>query len=123
VAVAQSEFSGPDGAPLSVDLGAPSGTIPGGRLQLSGNRPNPFSAETHFTLDLAEPGDVEVGIYDLRGATVANLFRGHLPAGPHEFRWTGRAADGSTVANGVYFYRVAVGGKTLGRKLILVRGN
>lgn len=123
VAIAQSEFSGPDGAMLSVDLGAPSGMIPGGRLELSGNRPNPFSAETRFTLDLLEAGNVEVGIYDLRGRAVASLFRGPLPAGPHEFQWTGRAADGSVVPNGVYFYRVAVEGKTLGRKLILMRGN
>lgn len=124
VAAVAGEFSGPDGAMLRVSLGRPSQDLPGPtRLDLSGSRPNPFSAETHFTLQLVGSADVAVGIYDLRGRSVATVFRGHLPSGPHEFRWDGRGDDGSPAANGVYFYRIAAGGKTLARKLILMRGN
>lgn len=118
------EFSGTDGAMVMVGQGSPSQVLPGPtRVELSGNRPNPFSAETRFTLQLTEAAEVVVGIYDLRGRAVATVFRGRLPSGPQEFRWDGRSDDGSRAANGVYFYRVATGGKTLARKLILMRGN
>jgi hypothetical protein len=124
VAAVAGEFSGPDGAMLAVTLGRPSQMLPGSaRIELSGNRPNPFSAETHFTLQLADAADVEVGIYDLRGRRVASVFRGHLPSGPQEFHWDGRGSDGTPATNGVYFYRVVAGGRTVARKLILMRGN
>ena len=123
VTVVAGEFSGTDGAMITVGQGSPSQVLPGpARLDLSGNRPNPFSAETRFTLQLVEATEVVVGIYDLRGRAVATVFRGHLPPGPQEFRWDGRGDDGSPAANGVYFYRVAAGGRTLARKLILMRG-
>ena len=118
------EFSGPDGVTLGVDLGRPSQTLPGAaQLALSPNQPNPFSTETAFTLRLAERADVVVGIYDLRGRAVANLHRAPLPPGPHVFRWDGRRADGSAAANGVYFYQATVGGRSLARKLILMRAD
>ncbi len=118
------EFSGGDGVRLAVNLGHPSQGLPGpARLALSGGRPNPFSSETRFTLELVEPADVVVGIYDLRGRLMTTLFRGRLTSGPREFRWDGRRADGTAASHGVYFYQVSVGGKTLARKLILMRGD
>jgi hypothetical protein len=115
-------FSGTDGVTLEVDLGTPSQVLPGGVASTLGrNRPNPFSAETRFTLQVAEPGNAVVGIYDLRGRAVRVLHRGALPAGPREFAWDGRDADGRAVPEGVYFYQASVGGKALARKLILRR--
>jgi len=106
-----------------VNLGRPSLTLPdASRIALGSNRPNPFSTETAFSLDLVEAADVAVGIYDLRGRSVANLHRAPLAPGPHEFRWDGRSTDGSAAPNGVYFYQVTVGGKSYARKLILMRG-
>jgi hypothetical protein len=123
VAAVAGQFSGPDGVLLGVDLGSPVGTIPGGRLELSAGRPNPFSSETRFTLSLPEKADAEVGVFDLRGRAVAVLHRGPLAAGPNEFVWDGRGGDGTRVANGVYFYRARVGGQVMAKKLILMRGN
>jgi hypothetical protein len=124
VSAVAGEFSGGDGVMLAVNLGTPTGELPGpARLALSENRPNPLTTETRFTLELVEAADVVVGIYDLRGRAVATLFRGHLPSGPQEFRWDGRSADGTATASGVYFYRIVAGGKTLARKLILMRAN
>jgi flagellar hook assembly protein FlgD len=107
-----------------VDLGRPSQTLPGAaQVALSPNQPNPFSTETAFTLQLHEAADVAVGIYDLRGRAVANLHRAPLTPGPHVFRWDGRGSDGRSAPNGIYFYQATVGGKSLARKLILMRGN
>lgn len=117
------EFSGPDGVALGVNLGRPSLTLPdASQIALGANRPNPFSSETAFSLDLVETADVVVGIYDIRGRSVANLHRAPLGPGPHEFKWNGRGTDGSAAPNGVYFYQVTVGGKSYARKLILMRG-
>ena len=116
------EFTGPDGVALGVDLGRPTQTLPGGTgISLSGNHPNPFSVETRFTLEIAAPADVVVGIYDLRGRAVTTLHHGPLAAGPKEFRWDGRNSDRTPVPDGVYFYHASVAGQTLARKLILVR--
>jgi flagellar hook capping protein FlgD len=124
VAVVAGKFSGSDGVTLGVELGRPSQTLPGAaRVALSANQPNPFSTETAFTLELNEAADVIVGIYDLRGRSVANLHRAPLAAGPHVFRWNGRDSDGRSAPNGVYFYQATVGGRSLARKLILMRGN
>ncbi|MGH7730229.1 MAG: FlgD immunoglobulin-like domain containing protein [Candidatus Eiseniibacteriota bacterium] len=123
VAVVAGQFSGPDGVTLGVNLGRPSQTLPGTEATLSRNQPNPFSTETAFTLDLAAAADVVVGIYDLRGRAVATLHRAPLGPGPHAFRWDGRRPDGSAAPNGVYFYKATVGGTSLARKLILMRGN
>ncbi len=118
------EFSGPDGVTLAVELGRPTQTLPGGaQVALGQNQPNPFSTETVFTLQVAEAADVVVGIYDLRGRAVANLHRAPLTPGPRVFRWDGRRSDGSAAPNGVYFYQATVGGKSLARKLILMRGD
>jgi hypothetical protein len=124
VTAVSGEFSGPDGVALGVALGRPSQSLPGGgSLALGGSRPNPFSTETAFTLQVAAAGDAVVGIYDLRGRAVATLHRAPLAAGPHVFRWDGRDADGKAVPNGVYFYQATVGGRSVARKLILMRGD
>lgn len=118
------EFSGHDGVALGVELGRPSVILADApRIALGPNRPNPFSTETAFSLDLVETSDVVVGIYDLRGRSVASLHRAPLGPGPHLFRWDGRSTDGSAAPNGVYFYKATVGGKSFARKLILMRGN
>src|SRR5262249_20061272 len=79
VSAVAGEFSGADGVMLAVDLGTPHGTLPGpARIALSSNRPNPFSAETRFTLDLPAPAQVVVGVYDLRGRGIVTLHRGPL---------------------------------------------
>ena len=123
VSVVAGEFSGPDGVRLGVDLGRPSQPLPGGSSPtLSASQPNPFSTETAFTLDLSAAADVAIGIYDLRGRAVAILPRAPLGSGPHVFRWDGRRADGGVAPNGVYFYKATVGGKSIARKLILMRG-
>lgn len=124
LAAVAGEFSGPDGIALGVELGRPSVILADApRVALGANRPNPFSTETVFSLDLVAAADVVVGIYDLRGRSVANLHRAPLGPGSHLFRWNGRSADGSAAPNGVYFYKAMVAGKSFTRKLILMRGN
>ena len=55
---------------------------------------------------LAATGDASVAIYDVTGRRVASLLAAQLPAGRQEVVWDARSADGSRIADGVYFARV-----------------
>ena len=97
--------------------------LTGQALTLSPSQPNPFSGETRFALTLEQSADVEVGIYDLSGRRVTTVFRGPLEPGTRSFGWNGRDAQGSTVSDGIYFYRAAAAGEVAARKLVLLRRN
>jgi flagellar hook assembly protein FlgD len=78
------------------------------------NFPNPFSASsrsmaasTRIAFDLAEPVEVNVGVYNLLGQLVRLLQEEILPAGRHVVSWDGRDQNGGRVAAGFYVYRIA----------------
>ncbi len=84
VGIADLQLSGRDGVtlvvtalPVAVPLPVPES------LALSAARPNPFTHETRFTLNLERAADVELAVHDLGGRRVATLHRGPLGAGPH----------------------------------------
>ena len=123
IGLADLQASGPDGVtlelsttPAAVPLPLPATTA------LSAARPNPFSGTTRLTLALERAAEVEVTVHDLGGRRVATLFHGALPAGMHEFTWSGARADGAAAAHGVYFVQARVDGERLTRKLVLLRG-
>jgi hypothetical protein len=51
-----------------------------GVYHLTAVRPNPFNQETQFTLSVAESQRVVIGLYDLSGRLVAELFKGSTEA-------------------------------------------
>jgi hypothetical protein len=124
VGLADLQLSGRDGVTLEVTaLPVPVPLPAPGALLLSAARPNPFTHETSFALNLDRAADVDLTVHDLSGRRVATLFRGALGAGPHEFAWRGARSDGSAAANGIYFLQARVGGERLTRKVIFLRGN
>jgi len=94
---------------------APSGTV------LHQNTPNPFNPTTVIRYDLAAPADVTLRIYDIRGALVKSLERGHRPAGRYEIGWNGENEQGERVASGVYFCELRAGTFRETRKMILLK--
>lgn len=73
---------------------------------LSQNFPNPFGAETVIRYELAEPGPVELSVFDVRGRRVRTLIDGSQDEGTHSVVWDGRSDDGRLVASGTYLYRL-----------------
>ena len=78
------------------------------------NYPNPFNPETWIPYHLAHAANVQVTIYDTKGAVVRQLDLGHQPAGYYTARskaayWDGCNESGESVASGVYFYQLRVG--------------
>ncbi|MGD8718456.1 MAG: M14 family zinc carboxypeptidase [Candidatus Zixiibacteriota bacterium] len=82
---------------------------------LAQSYPNPARNETTVTFSLASAGDATVTIYDISGRKVAVPFAGAAKAGDNEV-----SLDVSTLAPGVYTYRLEAGGNTAARKLVVV---
>lgn len=76
------------------------------------NYPNPFKQETWFTFNLYQEGDVTVKIYTIGGRMIKTLAQSSRSFGYNQIYWDGRDADGSVLANGVYFYKIAVKGSS-----------
>ena len=83
--------------------------------------PNPFNSETVIPFTMADAGDVDVGVYDLRGTQVKRLAQGLFPVGRHVVKWDGTDADGRQMASGVYVIRLAVRSSDTTRKVVLLR--
>ena len=85
------------------------------------NSPNPFNPATtiHFTLEKAI--HVTLSIYDAKGRRVTMLVDDVRSAGPHQVRWDGTDAAGSSVSSGVYFYRMRAGNTSLSRRMVLLK--
>lgn len=95
--------------------------VPGMVTQLKQNIPNPFNPETSIRFDLAEPGKVDLAVYNIRGELVRVLQQGRFTAGSYQVIWNGVDRDGRDVASGVYLYRLQASGKQQVRKMLLVK--
>jgi parallel beta-helix repeat protein len=88
------------------------------------NYPNPFNPETWIPFKLAEPADVQLQIYDVRGSLVRTLHLGRKSAGTYTGKdraayWDGKDELGQRVASGVYFYCLQAGKFMKTRKLVM----
>jgi hypothetical protein len=92
------------------------------RLALDSNYPNPFNPETtlRFSLSKADP-QARLIIYNSKGQRVKTMLSGNAAKGSHSLVWNGKDDNGVAVASGVYFYRLQTDGKTLSRKMLLLK--
>jgi len=84
-------------------------------------QPNPFTRGTLLGFDLAQAGRATLDVVDVAGQHVVTLWSGDTAAGPHTVRWDGRDQRGAARPVGVYFVRLAAGGRLFVHKLLLVR--
>ncbi len=81
------------------------------------NFPNPFNPGTTITFRLGSDAQVELAVYDIRGAKVAQLISGYRQAGTYRVNWQ----PSSAVPGGVYFVRLSTPGLTAVRKMVYVK--
>lgn len=88
--------------------------------------PNPFAPSretTTIVFSLSQDAAVSVAIYDFASGLVRNLAADASFVGgvDHRILWDGRDQDGQLVANGTYFYRIALntGQRAFGRVVVL----
>jgi hypothetical protein len=94
---------------------------PGVPIELHQNYPNPFNPTTTVTYSVPEKCAVKLEIYDVSGKCVACLVDGQQEKGSHSVEWSGKDEKGSSVASGIYVYRLAAGGRTISKKMVLLR--
>jgi len=78
--------------------------------------PNPFNSTTRIAFDLPVTSAVTLNVFDINGRTVTTLAQGTYAAGQHTLLF-----EGSSLASGMYFYRLRAGAFHDTRKMILLR--
>ena len=75
-------------------------------LYIGKNYPNPFNSRTTIPVILTRPTEIQMTVFDMKGARVTDLVSGKLPAGLTNIIWDGTNAWGRQVGAGVYFYQL-----------------
>jgi len=75
------------------------------------NYPNPFNPSTTIKLDLAESGNIELAIYNIKGQKVKTLLDAYSSKGHFEIIWRGVDDNKRSVACGNYFIKLKVNGE------------
>lgn len=90
-------------------------------LALLAAAPNPFCTETAFRYSLPTESSVLLEVFDVAGRRVRTLVdRPRAGAGIYETRWRGDREDGTPGAAGVYFVRLAAGGRLATQRVVLL---
>lgn len=83
---------------------------------LQQNYPNPFNPVTVIPFTLPKNGKVVLRVYNMLGEEIATVLEQNVPAGKHAVMF-----DGSRLASGVYFYRLAVNDFVSTKKMVLMK--
>jgi hypothetical protein len=91
---------------------------------LAAGRPNPYQGQGVVTLGFSTSakGRATLEVFDVNGRLVRTVVDEIFEAGNnHQVTWDGTDNAGSSVASGVYFYRLKANGEEFAKKLVVVR--
>jgi hypothetical protein len=100
------------GSPSRV-TSAPMQEVPD-QFSLGQNYPNPFNPSTTIEFSLPGAGLVTLAVYNTLGQEMVRLVSGERAAGRYTATW-----DATGIPSGVYFYKLASGGYSLTKKMVL----
>jgi hypothetical protein len=83
---------------------------------LSQNYPNPFNPTTTISFSIGKAEFITLKVYDLLGREVATLFKNYSNPGKYNFDF-----DGSSLASGVYLYRLQTESFNQTKQMILLK--
>ncbi|MDY0150666.1 MAG: choice-of-anchor J domain-containing protein [Candidatus Cloacimonas sp.] len=85
------------------------------------NYPNPFNPETTIRYSIAEPAQVLVEVFNMKGQRVRTLVNEHKMMGEYYAVWNGKDDRGASVSSGVYYYKLSSGRFCATQKMILMK--
>jgi len=91
------------------------------RFALENNYPNPFNPTTTIRYALPQDARVNVTIYNIQGQIVRTLVGTDQTAGYYTIQWDGRSDAGTTVASGIYIYRINAGQFVSAKKMVMLK--
>jgi hypothetical protein len=89
-------------------------------FDLAQNYPNPFNPTTTIKLAVPVASDYSLEIYNIAGQKIRS-FDGFANVGNVEIVWDGKDNSGSTVASGVYFYKVVAGEFSATKRMVMLK--
>lgn len=108
------------GGSVTLDSRAPTASLPT-EFALSQNVPNPFNPSTQIHFALPKDAQVNLSVYNVLGQHVTTLVDDFMRAGRQTILWDGADASGTTVASGVYFYKLRAGDFSDTKKMLLLK--
>jgi hypothetical protein len=90
-------------------------------LSFAGAEPNPAVNGTTLAFTLPERAETRLEIYDVGGRRVRALVSGIQDAGDHHVRWDGRGENGGALGAGLYWARLEFGGRSITRRVTVLR--
>jgi hypothetical protein len=90
------------------------------RATLAAVRPNPASGAVFADFNVHAAGPTEVGVYDATGRLVRTLLHDNLEQGRHRVTWDGLDESFRSVANGVYFFRIAMPKQNITTRVVVL---
>jgi hypothetical protein len=90
-------------------------------FSLSQNYPNPFNAKTTIEYSLSREGHVNLEVFDILGSGVVTLVDLQQGVGNYRVVWDGQDKLAKVVGSGIYFYRLSIEGRTIGRQMLLLK--
>jgi Secretion system C-terminal sorting domain len=85
-------------------------------FKLEQNYPNPFNPTTTIQYQLPQDARVTLKVYDVLGSEVTTLINEEQEAGYKEVQF-----NGSSIASGMYIYRLTAGSFSIIKKMMLVK--
>jgi len=80
------------------------------------NYPNPFNPTTNIEFSIPKSEFVTLKVYNILGEEMATLVSEKLAAGSYKYDW-----DASSLASGVYLYRIKAGAFQQIKKMVLIK--
>ena len=78
--------------------------------------PNPFNPSTMIRFELPDITQVDLNVYDVKGALVESLLHETMKPGPHEYTWHPRV-----LSSGVYFLKLRTANQTFTQKVTYIK--
>ncbi|MCF7919980.1 MAG: T9SS type A sorting domain-containing protein [Candidatus Cloacimonetes bacterium] len=94
--------------------------IDNGELMIE-NYPNPFNPSTRIVFEIPEEGDVELGVYNLKGQRIRELKIENVKCKIKSAIWDGKDDSGRQIASGVYLLRLRAGEQVIVKKVMLMK--